>query len=106
MNKFIKLVSSHKDISLKRSVYFIYWFYRIFLNVQGRTREINVSKFDANKIDTNCEDKNHQSGQCPELIIKREGAAKITSVLMDTGAESNIMGLEAQNRFCRCPRRK
>ena len=41
VNKFIKLISSHKDVSLKRSVYFIYWFYKIFRNVQGRTREIN-----------------------------------------------------------------
>ena len=95
VNKFIKLVSSHKDISLKRSVYFVYWFYRIFMNVQGQPREINVSKFDASKINTNCEDKDHQSGTCPELIIKREGATSITSILMDTGAESNILGLEA-----------
>ena len=95
MNKFIKLVSAHKDISLKRSVYFVYWFYKIVMNVQSRPREINISKFDSSEVNTNCEDKGHQSGKCPELITKREGATKITSILMDTGAESNILGLEA-----------
>ena len=65
------------------------------MNIQGRPREINISKFDSGEVNTNCEDKGHQSGKCPELIIKREGATKITSILMDTGAESNILGLEA-----------
>ena len=104
VNKFKKLVSTHKDISLKRSVYFIYWFYRIFKNVQGRPREFNISNFESNEINTNCEDKGHQIGKCPELIIKREGASKITYILMDTGAESNILGVEALEQVLKVSR--
>ena len=79
VNKFMKLVSTHKDISLKRSIYFVYWFHRIFNNVQDRSKEINVRNFVSREESTICMDKNHKSGKCPELIVKRKEDTKIFS---------------------------
>ena len=62
VNKFMKLVSTHKDISLKRSIYFVYWFHRIFNNVQDRSKEINVRNFVSREESTICMDKDHKSG--------------------------------------------
>ena len=73
----------------------MYWFHRIFKNVQGRSKEINIRNFESNEGSTNCVDKGHKSGKCPELIVKRKGDTKITSILLDTGAETNILGVEA-----------
>ena len=94
VDKFIKNVETHKEISLKRITFFVYWFQRIFKNIQNRSKEINIRNFVSREESTICMDKDHKSGKCPELIVKRKGDTKISSILMDKGAETNILGVE------------
>ena len=49
-------------------------------------------------------DKGHKSGKCPELIVKRKGDTKITSILLDTGAETNILGVETLEQVLKVSR--
>ena len=104
VDRFIKIVESHKEISLKKITFFVYWVQRILKNIQKRSKELNIRNFESHEESTNCIDNCHKSGKCPELIVKRRGDTNITSILLDTGAESNILDVDTMEQVLKVSR--
>ena len=92
--KFIKLIEEDKAITLTKMTFYIYYINKVILNVH-KTREISILNFESDSCTNECVDKNKITGTCPEVYIKQFGSNKINCALIDTGAESNILSLEA-----------
>ena len=65
---------------------------------------MNIRNFESREESTNCMDNCHKSGKCPELIVKRRGDTKITSILLDTGAETNILDVDTMEQVLKVSR--
>ena len=92
--KFMRIIEDNKNITLRKITYYIYYINRILLNVNRKPREISIQSFDSVSGTNECTDKYDITGTCPELYVKRCGSTKIICALLDSGAESNILGLE------------
>ena len=90
----MRIIKENKKITLRKVTYYIYYINRILLDVH-KPREISIRNFDSVSSTNECTDKNEITGTCPELNIKQYGSNKIICALLDTGAESNILSLEA-----------
>ena len=82
VDKFVNLVKSRKNIPLKKSIYFVCWVDKVFRNIQNQIREVNISRYTVGNMNTQCKDKEHHRGQCPEIIVKRVGGSQLASVLV------------------------
>ena len=98
------MIESHKEITLKKFTFFVYWVHKIIHNIQKRPKELCIRNFESLSGSNKCIENCHKSGECPELVVKRRGDNNITSVLLDTGAESNILDVETLERVFKVSR--
>ena len=95
VDRFINLVESRKNIPFKKLFYFVCWIDKVCHKVHNRVKEINIVKYTVDNMNSQCQDKEHHHGQCPEILAKRAGGSQLASVLVDTGAEDSIIGLNS-----------
>ena len=99
ITKFIQIIENNKNITLKKITFYVYYIHKILHNVHRKPKEISIKNFESMSGTNECADNCHITGACPELYIKRYGSTNITSALLDSGAESNILDLETLERM-------